>query len=241
MERRTRRVVTTMLGIGFAWLLLVRPASGQNLIFGSFDTPEEVAIWQNADPSFAVWSQLDFAQSPTSGSAQIANDLTSAGSTVIWAFAAAHPGEVFTFRVRAWIPPGQAGSGKAELRVVWWDASAVPGGFCPFSQVPLRHDLGASTTTIGSWERLATTLTAPPGTTCAQMRLTNHKSDAALFTVHFDEAELFVPEPMATPLGVAAIGALGLIRWRRRRVWDTVRPTNRQRFRRQQPRDSLPV
>lgn len=240
MERRSRILGTTMLGLGFAWLLLARPASGQNLTFGSFDTPEEVAIWQNADPSFAAWSPLDFAQSPTSGSAQIANDLTSAGSTVIWAFAAAHPGEVFTFRVRAWIPPGQAGSGFAKLNVIWWDASAV-GGYCPFARVAVGSDSGASTDAIGSWELLETTLTAPAGTTCAQIRLRNHKSDPSLFVVHFDEAEILLPEPVATPLGVSAIGALGLIRWRRRRVWDTVRPTNSQRIRLQQPRDSLSV
>ncbi len=229
MERRTRMCWTTRLGIGVAWLLLALPASGQNLIDGSFDTPEELAIWLNAD--VAVWSSLDFAQSPTSGSAEIANDLQVAGSSVIWAFVPANPGEVFTFRVRAWIPVAQAGSGLAQLNVVWWDASAAPGGFCPLAQVPVGSDPGASTAAIGSWELLSTTLTAPAGTTCAQIRLRNSKSDPLRFVVHFDQAEVFLPEPMATPLGATAIGALGLIRRHRRRAPGTAPPTNMPRSR----------
>ncbi len=219
MQHRSQRLAVAMLAGWAAALLLALPAAGQSLIDGSFDTPADLAIWQNADA--AIWSMLDFAQSPTSGSARIENDLDVAGSYVIWAFAAVNPGEILTFRVRAWIPPDQMGSGRAQLRVVWWDASGAPGGFCPFAQTSVGSDQGESTTVTGSWELLQATLEAPPGATCAQLRLRNAKSDAALFVVHFDEAEIFLPGPGSASGAAAAIGALALLgrrgAWRRRR------------------------
>lgn len=216
MERRTRVSTATVFVGWLVALMLALPASGQNWIAaGSFDTPEDLAVWQNAET--ATWSPLDFTQSANSGSAQISNDLDSGGAFAIWAFVPANPGEVFTFRVRAWIPPGQVGTGRAQLRVLWWDASSAVGGFCPWAQTVVGSDEGEVTTAIGSWELLEATVVAPAGTTCAQMRLRNHKSDAALFVVHFDEAEVFLPEPMAAPLGAAAIATLGLLGRRRAR------------------------
>lgn len=72
-------------------------------------------------------------------------------------------------------------------------------------------DDGEATTAIGRWELLEAILVAPVGTTCAQMWLRNGKADSALFVVHFDEAEVFVPEPMAAPMGAVAITTLGLL------------------------------
>jgi len=75
------------MALAVAFVLIALPAAGQNLVFGSFDTPADVDIWLNTGPN-STWSSLDFAGSPTSGSVLIANDLGSAGAYPIWSFVA---------------------------------------------------------------------------------------------------------------------------------------------------------
>jgi hypothetical protein len=187
------------------------PATAQELIAnGTFDT--DLDGWENVSPA-KIWSDLDAADDPGSGSVEITHLAATQTGVFVNQCVPITGGEIYTYRASHFTAPGEA-SGRADVSLVYYSSATCEGSDA------LTFDVTGGTT-VGAWTELLGSLEAPANAVAATLNLSVFKTSGGVQTpvvVNYDDASLVLPEPASTSLGAAALAALALRRRLRART-----------------------
>lgn len=187
--------------------LLAADLAAQNLVAnGRFD--RDVAGWQADAFATIAFVAEDAGGSPASGSALVRNvspgPSNGAGVQQCIAGPAIREGTTYSWGGAVRNPAGQGRTGRAFVGLRWYASADCTG--TPGSQP--RN----STTTVGTWVRLAATSTAPAGTRSVEFVAFPSKVEAGgQLDVLFDDLFFFVPQQtvLTVPSSASAHGAAG--------------------------------
>ena len=199
-------------------LLATPVARGDNLLVNpNFDT--DLSGWANGNPSItSVFDPEDVLANPASGSARVtstqadAGGGNAAGSGLIQCVDIAGAGTPRRFEVSSFylIPSNQADTATPDVSLVWFSSGAC-GTFINGTQFNTAQ--GASTTDM--WLQLQGVANAPLDAQSVRIFLRPRKVEAGgSVDVLFDA--VFLPEPDAAALGLAAFAGLWALRQRSR-------------------------
>jgi hypothetical protein len=210
-----RAFAAALLLFPLAALLASLPARAQNLIAnGNFDS--DVAGWTPGAGYMVVSHDSEDVDEP-SGSALVSNQSSQNSGNGVGHCVLVDAGAFYDAEVWARIPPGQATTGQAELRLFWFANQS-----CDFADFIGPDYSNQITAPSGSWAAMEVlAVEAPIGAESVRFDLGALKDGPEIFEAKFDAA--FLPEPRASLGASAGIAALALLHRIRRRGRATAR------------------
>ncbi len=184
--------------VAAACLLLVlglAPARAQNLLVNpGFDS--DLSGWHPSNAPgliITIWSPLDAAGSPSSGSLLADNLAATANYPVVVGAQCINvtPGQKYWLRAKAFIPAGQATTGEADINAYWGS------GTCSSPADPIGPIDGFSIPTVGHLADVGQVVTAPAGRGRVAIQLLDYKHTAGgSLKVYYDDI-VFAPTSTA--------------------------------------------
>jgi hypothetical protein len=144
--------------------------------------------WTADDPSTTYDPANDASGTPGSGSAKSTNSSATTLAAISQCIAAG-PG-VYTYGAKVLIPSGQSVTGSGHIAIAFYSDTNCFAGFL-YAAPPL------SSATVGSFQTLSATVTAPAGTTHIWISGQNRANSAGTHIVNFDD---FVIDNGSTPV-----------------------------------------
>lgn len=211
---RTRRIPRKHLVLSALVLALSRAwLSAQALVLqnGGFDS--DLSAWSIAsEPGGSVqWSALDYAGSPSSGSALLVNAIPCAptgpgsytcSSPSLSQCVTVSPGVLYHLGFAAFEPPGQSSTGVVNMLVEWNGGPACAGSPLSHPSIGVGH--------ITAWQSASSSLFAPSGARSALVSISALRDEwfiAGDYRVQVDNVSFGPAQPVAVP----AASPVGLV------------------------------